>query len=1678
MSLLEILASVPGAAGRPATRSAAHSGNMGDIVYALPTLQALGIDRLVLNLVADPGIGGRQLTRGAAEFLLPLLTAQPGLAEVAVARARLRLAVGILKDGRGPEIARGLPLDEVPAELAGVDYVLDRFRLQPVDRISIVQAHARALGARIDERRPFLVLPEPVAPDADIVLSLTPRYRHLPAEHFARLLRGIGRVLLVGSAAEREAFAGVPGEFVAATDALHLARIVAGCRLFIGVPSLPLAIAEGLKHPRLADVPDWPANTVPTGPGGWLLPAGIDDGRRMIEALLDDPHGVPGPARAALPPRRVAVRDLPLEARLSDPADDRVIARLTCAFSREPVDYALDLPAVPAGGQLDLGFILGCWIEVTAVHLESRRGLVAWRLDESEGTLPGSSLLLVERDGRRLLTGRQSYERLRFALPGPARAAIADGGGRIRFTLRCLRGADAAWELSFGFGDRGRTIEHLKQVLADTEIRHKDAYAQLQTTTGAHIAHLEEHIANLDEQLGTTRHHLAEETRQLGHTTSRLNHISARLAQSEVARANAEVQVHQLATDLDALRASTSWKVTQPLRAVVHGLRDAKQQIRRRPAQALPPEPPPPPPANEAGAPPPVDDTGAAPPPTATAAPEAVHDDSFDWTDRDVLAIELAKRARQRIERLTPEAPKLLDFTAGELDRQARRLSFPDVAEPAASVIVPVYDGLKYTLECLASLAQEPAGASFEVIVIDDASSDGTAEAVARIPGLVYLRNEQNLGFLRSCNRAAAKARGRVVVYLNNDAQVTANWLKPLIDAFAADPAVAAAGPKVLFPNGRLQEAGCAINSDLSVTMVGLFDDPALPRYDLPREVDYCSGACLAVDADRLRAVGLFDERLAPAYYEDMDLCLALRARGGRIVYNPRSVVYHHLSVSSDKVSKGWKMSRILANRQKVAEKWQPTVDGFNDVKLIAFYLPQYHPIPENDRWWGQGFTEWTNVSKARPNFVGHYQPRLPGELGFYDLRVEEVMARQAELAKTYGIHGFCFYYYWFAGQRLLEMPVERLLAKGVPDIPYCLCWANENWTRRWDGNDREILMGQRHDDADDAAVIRDLMRHFRHPNYIRVDGRPFLAVYRPSLFPDMRRTVQTWRRLCREEGIGEIYLTLVESFEADGGRIDPRTLDMDASVEFPAHTPLTEIAPPGPVLRPEFRGHVRDYRELVFKTAAQALPAWTRFRGVLPGWDNTARRQNDGYMLTNASPGAYQAWLEDVLQQTREQNFGDERMVFVNAWNEWGEGAYLEPDRRYGRSYLEATRNAREPWVFQPLPKPGEDPPPPAQGLPEICLVGHPFAPIGRGEDIRAALRAFKAVGIEPTVRDVYALNPRDPDQAVLVEPHLTERLSPDINIFFINGDEVAPILAHLKDHRPPGAYDIVYPAWELPRYPAEWAEALARFPETWAQSRFVLDSLTKAGLATVVHMTQPSEPLIPRFLGRRQLKLPDSAFLFLFAFDFSSYVDRKNPWAVLKAFEGFLARHPQADVRLVIKTNGSHTRPDDHKRFRAAFERFRDRVVIIDRTLSDPEMKNLIRAADCFVSLHRAEGFGRGPAEAMFYGRPVIATGYSGNMDFMTPETACLVDYSLVPVPEDAYPHWQDQVWADPDVDSATRWMCKVYEDRAFATELGRRAARVMRTQFASRAAGLRFAERIKAIAADRVRMPAAAK
>lgn len=367
------------------------------------------------------------------------------------------------------------------------------------------------------------------------------------------------------------------------------------------------------------------------------------------------------------------------------------------------------------------------------------------------------------------------------------------------------------------------------------------------------------------------------------------------------------------------------------------------------------------------------------------------------------------------------------------------------------------------------------------------------------------------------------------------------------------------------------------------------------------------------------------------------------------------------------------------------------------------------------------------------------------------------------------------------------------------------------------------------------------------------------------------------------------------------------------------------------------------------------------------------------------------------------------------------------------------------------------------------VALLGHPFAPIGMGEHIRCGYRAIRSVALKPRLIDIYKLE--TPDQSDLQE--FSGALgdgSADINVFFINGDEVEQAMAHLAYHKPWTGYNVIYPAWELSKYPDQWAQHVNRFDEVWAPSRFIEGALTAACKRPVFHAPLACEVLLSSFLSRRHYGIPDGDFVFLFFFDVRSYPARKNPFAVIESFRRLIALRPFSRLHLVLKINGLNLASSEVvERLTAELEPIRAQVTLLDQVMTDNEVKNLVRNADCFVSLHRAEGFGRGMAEAMNLGLPVIATGYSGCMDFLTAHNALLVDYSLEAVKDGEYPYWSGQVWADADVEMAVGHMVRLVDDPSLGRAIGRRARVDIRGQLGYRPVGSRYRQRLDAIAKE---------
>ena len=358
--------------------------------------------------------------------------------------------------------------------------------------------------------------------------------------------------------------------------------------------------------------------------------------------------------------------------------------------------------------------------------------------------------------------------------------------------------------------------------------------------------------------------------------------------------------------------------------------------------------------------------------------------------------------------------------------------------------------------------------------------------------------------------------------------------------------------------------------------------------------------------------------------------------------------------------------------------RFEPGAEVQSRIRVVPFYLPQFHTIPENDRWWGTGFTEWTNVVAAKPIFLGHHQPMLPTTTGFYDLRHQETVTLQASLAEEASVAGLMYYHYWFAGRELLERPIRSRLDDDVA-LPFCLMWANENWTRRWDGSTHEVLIGQRYDEVASSRFIEDVLPILRDPRYLRIEGHALIAIYRPGQIPDLPAVIARWREVARDRGVGELLVLNVDvAKEFHGLEGDLASSGLDGSLGFPPHNALWEWLPYQHVgAEPGFAGNILSYRAMVddsIQKMSAGIPD-EYFPGVMVNFDNTARRQWHPDVWFGANPYTFRRWLAAAAAAVADRDF-DRRVVFVNAWNEWAEGAVLEPSDRFGPTMLLAVRD------------------------------------------------------------------------------------------------------------------------------------------------------------------------------------------------------------------------------------------------------------------------------------------------------------------------------------------------------------------------------------------------------------------
>ncbi|NEU08979.1 glycosyl hydrolase [Flavihumibacter sp. R14] len=363
-----------------------------------------------------------------------------------------------------------------------------------------------------------------------------------------------------------------------------------------------------------------------------------------------------------------------------------------------------------------------------------------------------------------------------------------------------------------------------------------------------------------------------------------------------------------------------------------------------------------------------------------------------------------------------------------------------------------------------------------------------------------------------------------------------------------------------------------------------------------------------------------------------------------------------------------------------------------SNIKAIALYLPQYHPIPENDLWWGKGFTEWTNVANTVPLFKNHYQPHIPADFGFYDLRLPDIFQKQVELAQEYNIYGFCFYHYWFNGKLLLQLPIENWLKSKKPDFPFCLSWANENWTRQWDGQEKDILLEQKYNEEDDYKHIQYLLPFFQDERYIKIEGKPVFLMYRSELHPHIVSATNIWREAAKKAGFPDLYLIRMENFERN---LLPSLHGFDAGMEFAPdgyyhsgkitkknilkHILGKGMHNIGIKKSGYYTNKVYSYPDLVDNMLNKPDFDYKYYRCVSPSWDNSARRKKNATVYLGSTPEKFGQWVNQVKQYTLANFDKEEQIFFINAWNEWGEGCHLEPDLKNGHDYLKAFKKGIE---------------------------------------------------------------------------------------------------------------------------------------------------------------------------------------------------------------------------------------------------------------------------------------------------------------------------------------------------------------------------------------------------------------
>ena len=648
-------------------------------------------------------------------------------------------------------------------------------------------------------------------------------------------------------------------------------------------------------------------------------------------------------------------------------------------------------------------------------------------------------------------------------------------------------------------------------------------------------------------------------------------------------------------------------------------------------------------------------------------------------------------------------------------------------------VIVCVHNAMTEVDLCIRSILKHSTEIQ-KIIIIDDFSDEKTVRMLElhqkKNPERIYItRTSKQSGYTKAANIGLKISNADIRTLLNSDTIVTANWSTKILSKFRIDKAIGIIGP---LSNAASYQSVPSITATSTQTAIN-----GLPEGITPDEINaYCQktaeslvtpytplvhGFCMSIRKQCIEAVGYFDEVNFPkGYGEENDFCIRAQDAGFALAIALDTYIYHAKSKSYPSeqrvqlMTDGWNelvkkhgkhrlqhaiktmethpqlalMRRSVEthfySKEHTKHSLKANVNSPSEfgtskkLKTIAFYLPQFHPTPENDANWGEGFTEWTNVVKARPRFPEHFQPRLPGKLGFYDLRIPEIMTEQTKLAEKYGISGFCFYYYRFGDKRVLDLPLKSYLNNNEANLPFCYCWANESWTRAWDGKTSDVLFQQDYDEVTLTGYVRDIIQAFSDERYITIEGKPVLIIYQVAELSNPEIIIKDIRRRIKENSGKDV---LIGSVFSHNFKLEMLSF-LDFVVQFPPHR-IPRQTPRVTIKRKDMHPYEperEDYYEAYDEVIKSALkgPSLTKkmWLGVCPDWDNTSRRQRNATTLVGSTPEKFFEWTTKAAQLTRE-GYATESIpapvLFVNAWNEWAEGAVLEPTEKFGYSYLEA---------------------------------------------------------------------------------------------------------------------------------------------------------------------------------------------------------------------------------------------------------------------------------------------------------------------------------------------------------------------------------------------------------------------